>query len=63
MAFGMCIAAKPGVNAHGTLAVLADELNRRGLLTELLSHFTHERRGIITLAITVDRTRARSGKR
>ena len=62
MAFGMCIQSKQGTTPPGALAALADELTRRGLLPELLSHFAGDRPAAITLMISVDRVRARRSR-
>lgn len=59
MAFGMCVQSRPGTTPPGALAVIADELTRRGQLAALLAAFDTQRAGAVRLMISVDRTRVR----
>ena len=63
MAFGMCVQSTPGSLPPGAFSAIADELKRRGLLTDLLDHLGTERAATVMLAVTVDRTRGRREKR
>lgn len=60
MAFGMCVQSTPGTVPVGTYAMLADELSRRGLLTELMTELGTDRARAVTLLIVVDRSRRRN---
>lgn len=62
MAFGMAVQSTPGTLPTGALAMLADELAKRGLLADLLAELGQARAGAVTLQVTVDRTRMRRAR-
>lgn len=63
MGFGMAVQSKASAVPVGALSALADELARRGLLTELLGHLADDNRAALTVRITVDRSRRRNASR
>lgn len=63
MAFGMAVQSKPGTVVHGALAIIADEMRRRGIYDDLMRELGTERARAVSLQIAVDRTRLRTASR
>lgn len=59
MAFGMCIQSTPGTTPTGALALIADELKRRGSFGDCMLGLGVERARAVSMLINVDRVRAR----